>query len=72
VTGDTGPLDLRKLILKEDSGTTLKTDPSSIGAFELGKKSSLFENPYWKDYPLNPGSHEADLGRWFVEGWCQR
>ncbi len=30
---------------------------------------SILDNPYWKDYPRNPLSDEADKARHFVNGW---
>jgi hypothetical protein len=42
-------------------------------AYELGRKSeSILGNPFWKDYPKNPGSPEAILARHFVDGWCSK
>lgn len=31
----------------------------------------LSDNPYWKDYPENDRSKEADKGRIFVDGWVK-
>lgn len=33
---------------------------------------SILDNPFWADYPKDPGSHEADLGRAFVDGWLTK
>jgi len=42
-------------------------------AFKLGfEAENLVQNPFWKDYPKNPTSEEADLGRWFVDGYVEK
>ena len=33
---------------------------------------SVLDNPYWKDYPHNPGSDEAVKARRFVDGYCAK
>lgn len=62
--------------LRESPTTDLeKTMEDDIQmAHEMGRDKSILENPFWKDYPKNPESHEADLGRHFVDGWasCQK
>ena len=42
-------------------------------AYKLGSEAeSILDNPFWKDYPNNPLSEEADFGRWFIEGWINK
>jgi hypothetical protein len=42
-------------------------------AYELGKRSeSILDNPFWKNYPKEPCSEEAVLGRAFVDGWLEK
>lgn len=42
-------------------------------AFELGRLAdSILDNPFWKNYPKEWDSAEADFGRSFVDGYVSK
>ncbi len=42
-------------------------------SFEQGRSAnSIFDNPYWKNYPKDSTTLEESMARWWVDGYASK